>query len=238
MRGQLILIEGLDRSGKSTQAQVLADRLNGLRAGSECALFKFPDRSTATGKIINRYLTDPAFSLPDQVAHLLFSANRWERARELRELLQNGHFVVMDRYVYSGIAYSLAKLLLLTQADSGTSLLPPPLPSAEMSLQRWLQGPDAGLPKPDLTLLLTLDVDTISQRKGWGEERYELLEFQKRVKACFLSILDPHIDQSICILDVNNLSIDQVSEKIWTELESRGVNRLTSEPILVLFSDM
>ncbi|RKP29893.1 P-loop containing nucleoside triphosphate hydrolase protein [Metschnikowia bicuspidata] len=102
MRGRLFLFEGLDRTGKSTQAQLLADELQGR-------LYMFPDRSTPIGEAINRFLTDLSFDLSDESVHLLFSANRWERASEIERLLSGGTHVVMDRYVYSGIAYSLAK---------------------------------------------------------------------------------------------------------------------------------
>ncbi|KAF3988340.1 hypothetical protein FT663_02374 [Candidozyma haemuli var. vulneris] len=198
MRGTLILIEGLDRSGKSTQGEILAGKLN-------AELVKFPDRSTPIGQIINQYLTDKSFSLPDQAAHLLFSANRWELASKLTELLRSGKNVVMDRYIYSGIAYSLAKK------------------GAEMDSYDWLYGPDRGLPKPDLTLFLTISLEELSNRKGYGEERYEQIEFQKKVKACFLNILDSS-DPSIAIVDVDGLPIDQVTTKLWAEIEKRDLH--------------
>lgn len=205
MRGSLILIEGLDRSGKLTQAEILASKL-------KADLVKFPDRLTPIGQIINRYLTDKNFDLPDQSAHLLFSANRWERANQLEETLRSGKNVVMDRYIYSGIAYSLAKN------------------GAEMDSYDWLYGPDRGLPKPDLTLFLTISLEELSSRKGYGEERYEQIEFQKKVKKSFLKILD-HEDPAIAIVDVEGLSIDQVTVKLWAEVEKRGAQKLIDREI-------
>lgn len=205
MRGSLILIEGLDRSGKLTQAEILASKL-------KADLVKFPDRLTPIGQIINRYLTDKNFDLPDQSAHLLFSANRWEQANHLEETLRSGKNVVMDRYIYSGIAYSLAKK------------------GAEMDSYDWLYGPDRGLPKPDLTLFLTISLEELSNRKGYGEERYEQIEFQKKVKGSFLRILD-HEDPAIAIVDVEGLSIDQVTLKLWAEVEKRGLGELIDREI-------
>lgn len=83
-RGQLILIEGLDRSGKSTQASILASKF------PKSKLIKFPDRSTSIGKLINEYLTNKQFQLSDQSAHLLFLANRWELNEEIIDLLNQG----------------------------------------------------------------------------------------------------------------------------------------------------
>lgn len=188
MRGRLIVIEGLDRSGKSTQAQRLADRLS-------ARMFKFPDRLTPIGKLINEYLTNPDFDLPDEAAHLLFSANRWEVARDMEKILALGTSIVLDRYVYSGIAYSLAK--------------------AALNDYDWLYSPDKGLPKPDLVLFLTILLAELGLRKGWGDERYEKEAFQHEVRRCFLQILRPDDDPTVVIADVEGLLIEQVTDKLW-----------------------
>lgn len=214
-RGQLILIEGLDRTGKSTQGAVLNQRIPNSK------LIKFPDRSTNIGKIINNYLVDETFTLSDQSAHLLFLANRWELANSIIEDLQRGIFIILDRYVYSGLAYSLAKLRMSKEASN------------EMSDKNWLFSPDKGLPKPDLTLFLTIDLEELGNRKGWGEERYEKQEFQKEVKSCFLEVLDQN-DPSVCIVDVNNQDIPQVSETIWNIVERANANKLIDSSIKTL----
>lgn len=204
MRGNLILIEGLDRSGKSTQAQILTDRL-------DAKLIKFPDRSTTIGQIINKFLTDESFVLSDESVHLLFSANRWEKAAEIERFLQEGKHVIMDRYVYSGIAYSLAK-------ENPREVA-------------WLYGPDIGLPKPDLTFFLTVSMKELGSRKGWGEERYEKEQFQLKVKECFLQILNPATDLSVEIVDVNGLDIEGAKAKLWTILQQHGCDELTEKKL-------
>jgi len=78
-RGAFIVIEGLDRSGKSTQCARLAARLEA--AGKPVKSVKFPDRTTAIGKMINAYLQSES-EVDDQTIHLLFSANRWELAND------------------------------------------------------------------------------------------------------------------------------------------------------------
>ncbi|KAK6891297.1 Thymidylate kinase [Candida tropicalis] len=217
-RGQLILIEGLDRSGKSTQASILASKFTSSQ------LIKFPDRSTPIGKLINEYLTNKSFSLNDQSAHLLFSANRWELNQQIQELLNKGYFVILDRYIYSGISYTLAKNEINDESiSSGKN-------SKQLGDVDWLLAPDKGLPKPDLTLFLTLDLEEISKRKGWGDERYELQQFQAKVKDCFLQVLDTK-DPSICIVDVGEKNIDQVSKQLWDIIESKNKHLLIDEPI-------
>ena len=198
-RGKLILIEGLDRTGKTTQCNILYKKLQ-----PNCKLLKFPERSTRIGGLINEYLTDDSFQLSDQAIHLLFSANRWEIVDKIKKDLLEGKNIVMDRYVYSGVAYSAAK---------GTN---------GMDLDCCLQ-PDVGLLKPDLTLFLsTQDVDNNAEKSGFGDERYETVKFQEKVKQTFMKLLDKEIrkgDESITIVDVTNKDIQEVEALIWQIVE-------------------
>lgn len=198
-RGLLILVEGLDRTGKSTQVSILSDKLE-----PNADVVKFPERTTPVGQLINKYLTDKSFQLPDQSIHLLFSANRWEFSQKLQKILLSGKHVIMDRYVYSGLAYSLAKGI--TGMDFN-----------------WCLQPDKGLIRPDLLFFLynTDSLDTVS-REGFGEERYESLAFQDKVKEQFLNVLkrlENYPQQSttsrLKMINVTNRSIDEVSKTIW-----------------------
>lgn len=106
-RGALIIIEGVDRSGKSTQCRKLVGSLESK--GIKAKLINFPDRSTHTGGLINKYLTEKNCSLNDKAIHLLFSANRWESYDKMKDLLNQGCTLIVDRYSYSGIAFSSVK---------------------------------------------------------------------------------------------------------------------------------
>ena len=75
-RGALIVLEGLDRSGKSSQSSRMISYLEGLGVSAE--LWRFPDRSTCVGQMISSYLANKS-ELDDRTIHLLFSANRWEK---------------------------------------------------------------------------------------------------------------------------------------------------------------
>ncbi|KAK7687663.1 hypothetical protein QCA50_008878 [Cerrena zonata] len=87
-RGAFIVIEGLDRSGKSTQTESLIKRLE--QADVSAKLIKFPDRTTPIGKMIDAYLKSES-ELDDHVVHLLFSANRWELASSIIKTLEQGN---------------------------------------------------------------------------------------------------------------------------------------------------
>lgn len=75
-RGALIVLEGLDRSGKTSQSSRLLTYLEGR--GHSVELWRFPDRSTSVGQMISSYLSNKS-QLDDHTIHLLFSANRWEK---------------------------------------------------------------------------------------------------------------------------------------------------------------
>ncbi|PWN40546.1 hypothetical protein IE81DRAFT_335230 [Ceraceosorus guamensis] len=159
-RGALIVVEGLDRAGKSTQVERLVKAL-------DARLVKFPDRTTPIGRMLDSYLTQKS-ELDDRAVHLLFSANRWELAPSIRQDLEAGKTVICDRYAFSGIAYSTAKGLPFD----------------------WCLAPDATLPAPDLTIFLTISPSAAAERGGYGAERYEDREMQLKVKSVFEDVED------------------------------------------------
>ena len=106
-RGALIVFEGCDRSGKTTQVTRLVERLN--KAGKPAVMMRFPDRTTSIGSVINSYLGCKK-ELDDHVVHLLFSANRWEVERDIVSAIKSGTTICIDRYAFSGVAFSAAKV--------------------------------------------------------------------------------------------------------------------------------
>ncbi|KAM9184220.1 thymidylate kinase isoform 1-T1 [Mergus octosetaceus] len=108
-RGALIALEGVDRAGKSTQGRRLVEA---LRAGGHRAdLLRFPERTTEIGRLLGAYLAGEK-DVEDHAVHLLFSANRWEHVPSMKEKLRQGVTLVVDRYAFSGVAFTSAKELL------------------------------------------------------------------------------------------------------------------------------
>lgn len=140
--------EGLDQSGKQTQAERVRDHVT-ARA-RECRLLSFPDYETAIGAEISRALHGEREYGPD-VMQLMYVANRYERRAEMTRWLQEGFVLVSDRYLASSIAYGEAQ-----------GLDP-----------EWLRDMQRFLPKPDLTILLDIAPETAVQRKATGRDRYE-----------------------------------------------------------------
>jgi dTMP kinase len=103
------------------------------------------------------YLTTngPTGSVDDRAIHLLFSANRWESAPKLASTLASGTNIVCDRYAYSGVAFTSAKVEEDRSSMSG----------GELTLE-WCMGPDCGLPAPDCVIFLDLDQEEAEKRGG------------------------------------------------------------------------
>jgi dTMP kinase len=161
MEGLLIAFEGLDQSGKQTQAELLRDRLK--QSGRKARLVSFPDYGTSIGEEIARALAGEREYGPD-VMQLLYVANRYERKDDLKRWLDGGLILVCDRYMASSVAYGEAFGL-----DPA-----------------WLIDMQKYLPQPALTIMLDITPDTAVQRKAVDRDRYERdLELLARVRKSY-----------------------------------------------------
>ncbi|KAJ5182957.1 hypothetical protein N7492_000573 [Penicillium capsulatum] len=194
-RGALIVVEGLDRAGKSSQCEMLHTYLT--EQGHAVKYIRFPDRTTPIGKLIDSYLRGSS-NQEDHSIHLLFSANRWEIAKSIEDDIARGTTVIVDRYSYSGAVYSAAK------ANPSLSL-------------DWAWQPEVGLPRPDICLFLSISADEAAKRGGFGAERYEHEAMQTRVRALFRDLFDRQPD--ICTVDAGR-SLEEVSRDLQTAVTS------------------
>jgi dTMP kinase len=161
MPGHLIAFEGLDQSGKQTQAEILRDRLK--QGGHKARLVSFPDYGTSIGEEIARALQGEREYGPD-VMQLLYVANRYERKPDLGRWLDGGLILVCDRYVASSIAYGEAQGL-----D-----------------EAWLTDMQRFLPPPSLTIMLDIQPHTAVERKSVDRDRYERdLAMLRRVRESY-----------------------------------------------------
>ncbi|KAF4611258.1 hypothetical protein D9613_006594 [Agrocybe pediades] len=198
-RAPFIVIEGLDRSGKTTQTSRLYARLK--ETGTQANLIKFPDRTTTIGQMIDSYLRS-ASELDDRAVHLLFSANRWELASMIEKSLIAGTPVVCDRYAFSGITFSGSKV-----NSEGEPLLP----------FEWCRSPDIGLPAPDIVFFFDITPEKAKERGGYGEERYEKEEMQLRVRDSFHRI-GREMGTTWVTIDAGR-ERDQVEQDVWKLVE-------------------
>jgi len=135
-KGKIIVIEGIDKAGKTTQANLLMRKFK-----SKCVKFDFPDYTTPIGKEIKQFL-DGKRVYSDQVKMMLLSANRWEKKTEIDSVIAKGTTVIMNRYYQSNLVYGVSKGLELD----------------------WLVALDEGLPKADLVIVIDIKTDTLVTR--------------------------------------------------------------------------
>jgi dTMP kinase len=159
--GHLIAFEGLDQSGKQTQAELLRDHLKSQ--GRKARLVSFPDYGTSIGEEIARALSNERDYGPD-VMQLLYVANRYEKTSDLQRWLDGGLILVSDRYTASSVAYGEAQGL-----DPA-----------------WLIDIQKFLPPASLTILLDIAPETAVKRKSVDRDRYERdLAMQARVRESY-----------------------------------------------------
>lgn len=161
-RGLFVVLEGIDHSGKTTLAAMLATAL--ASAGRQVLPMRFPDYTLASGAELKAYLLS-RLDLDAAAAHTLFVANRAEAAAAIREAVAAGKFVVCDRYVHSGVAYSVAKGLDL---DECFRL-------------------EAHLPRPDATFHLDITPQE-SEKRGFDGQRHDDVAFLQLVRDAYAAI--------------------------------------------------
>lgn len=163
-RGLLIVLEGIDQCGKTTISKLLKNKLEELNL--KTIIQTFPDKSTLIGNVINSYLQGNT-KLSPQESHLLYSINRHEKKNFMEEKLYNNYNIICDRYIFSGIAYSLANGL-----DYNFCL-----------------NTEQYLIKPDLTFYFDISIsETNKRRKSLKTDIYETSNFQSKVKEAYSKI--------------------------------------------------
>ena len=163
--GVFIVIEGLDGSGKTTQATLLAGRLS---KEYPVLLTAEPSKGKIGTFIRERCLYEQK-RLPTEAEALLFAADRIEHMRsELKPALDEGKLVICDRYVYSSLAY---------QGSAGLSL-------------EWIKTINARALQPDFSLFLDVSPERVLERLQRKKSVMETLETQQKVRDVYLKYVE------------------------------------------------
>jgi len=199
----LLTFEGIDGSGKSTQARRLRDRLQA--AGYETLLVREPG-GTDFSERVRSLLLDSSVNVQPFAELLLFSAARAQLVAErIRPALDAGQIVICDRFYDSTTAYQGAGRGV---ADPGW-------------LQAFHRRVTDGL-VPDRTYLVEVDLDTARHRRDdpADADRMEAAgsAFYERVAAAYAELAEAHPDR-IVRLD-GRASIDELETSVWTDVES------------------
>ena len=216
----LVVLEGLDGAGKSTQFKRLKSYLE--EKCGELEYIHFPRYDAPIyGGLISKFLRGGFGALDavhPQLVALLFAEDRHAAAPAIQRTLDGGGTVLLDRYVYSNIAYQCAKLSNPEEAED---------------LREWILNTEYGaygIPQPDLNIFLDVPIGFVesnlnAQRDGSDREYLKGssdiheadIEFQKRVRAIYRrqAQLDPHFTVVDCSdKDGGILSPDEIFDRV------------------------
>ena len=160
-RGKFICVEGADKIGKTTLALALANYLKAPK-------LQFPTRKGKIGQILNSFLEGSITFKNLRSSHYLFSIDRWEMQDKIKEYLDNGTTIIVDRYNMSGYVYTVCQ---------------------NQAAKSWAKNADQGLILPDVYIVVhDPDPEALALRNesSVSNERYEKADFQKKVNTQFV----------------------------------------------------
>lgn len=223
----LIVLEGLDGAGKSTQIDLLEQMISGR--GKRCRRIHFPRFDAPVyGPLIARFLRGELGSIDSvdpYIVALLFAGDRADIAVEFRQQLNDGEYLLVDRYVDSNVAYQCAKL-----SD----------PQSQTELKQWIYDLEYAhnrIPHPDVTLFLDVPfeftLDSLAKNRSGHDREYlngaddiheSSLDLQRNVRNIYLSLA--RTDSSIKVIDCADSNGRMASpDEIFNKIE-RAVSHL------------
>ncbi|HHY78254.1 MAG TPA: dTMP kinase [Clostridiales bacterium] len=190
-KGVLIVFEGIDQSGKGTQSKLFVNKLRAQ--GYKAEYMHFHDVNTPLGKEIQMFLEGKRH-YSSEARQLLFTANRYEKAQYIKSKLDEVDFLIIDRYIPSGLAYGLANGLDLD----------------------WMIGLESKLPQPDIVVLIDISTKTSSNRKKENKrDVYEKnLDYLNKVKDAYYHLASKF---NYIIVD-GEREIELVHEEVWRKV--------------------
>lgn len=194
----LVVLEGIDGSGTTTQARRLVERL--AAAGRPAHLTREPSDGPV-GRLLREMLTGAHAPVDRTTLGLLFAADRADHLqREIEPALARGEVVVSDRYLHSSLAY---------QADA--------------SERSWVATLNERARRADLAILLEVDAEVAARRRadaGRDEEIFDQLDTQRRVARNYREVFEALAGRERAVVLDGSGTLDEVAEAIWREVEA------------------
>ncbi len=220
-RGKIIVIEGTDCSGKETQSKRLVERLK--EDGKKVVQLSFPCYDTPTGKIVGgpylgkpeigeSYFGEEALTLDPKITCLYFAADRKYNMTKVNEYLDDGYYVILDRYVTSNLAHQGGKI-----KDQ----------KERYKIYSWIDKLEYDLlelPKPDITIFLHVPYEYAKELKknranlDIHEKSEDHLRNAERSYLEIASIYNWYRVE--CIRDNKLRTIEDISDEIYEKIES------------------
>ncbi len=186
--GKIIVLEGIDKSGKTTQSKLLVDYVNSMTSLNAVQM-NFPNYSTFSGIEIHRHLKGQTLYNPHAL-HVLFTLNRYEEKPVIERLLDEGMIIVMNRYYQSNIIYGLAD---------------------GITRHEWLESLDGEMPQANLIIILDISVEESMSRNLNPDVNEQDKNYLRKVRSYFIRYADAY---GWKIVDANNKSKEDIHSEV------------------------
>ena len=225
-RGKIIVIEGTDCSGKATQSELLLKRLND--DGYKAISISFPCYDSPTGKIVGgaylgkeeigeSYFGEEALTLDPKIASLYYAADRKYNMTKVNDYLDQGYYVILDRYVTSNLAHQGGKI-----ADRDERFY---MYQWIDKLEYWLLE----LPKPDETIFLHVPYDfakELKKNRKSTDIHENSEEHLKNAERSYIELSELYNWSKIeCVQDNRLRSIEDINDEIYDLILTKEKNK-------------
>ncbi len=222
-RGKLIVIEGTDCSGKETQSKLLIERLK--KEGIKIARRSFPMYDTPTGKIVGAdLLGKPAMGesvfeesfleINPKVRALYYAADRLYNIEPIKEMLNSGINVILDRYVTSNMAYQAAEFETKEE---------------KIEMMKWsakLEYELLELPEPDLVIFLYMPyqytIELLNKRKNLPDKNEKDEKLLRNSEITYSLMSEKYNFEVVhCIKDDKIRSVESINNDIYNIIKNK-----------------
>ena len=169
MEGKFIVFEGIDKSGKETQAKMLYDYLH--NKGIPVTYTEEPTDKNAIGRLIKKWLVGQATITSGEAITLMYTADRFEHLKKtIIPSLNTGKNVICDRYFYSTIAYE----------------------SAIFGMDKeWIRTLHKDIRKPDVVIFIDIDPEiSLKRKRALPNDRLEKVDLLKKVREAYKELIN------------------------------------------------
>ncbi len=221
-KGFLLVIEGIDASGKATQVKKIVERLE--KENEDVEYIKFPRYDSQFGSLVGKYLRGEfgeKEEVPVEVRCLLYTLDRYQFKEEIKGYLREGKIVVSDRYLESNIAYQTAEHIGKDRKE----------------LISWIEDVESRLPQSDLVIFLDVSPkeayhlhDQKSLREYMGNDERDIHEavsdFQEKVYENYLKLTceKEHWVKVNCVEDGKLRGIEDIHKELWEKIDRELLN--------------
>lgn len=192
--GKIIVLEGLDKSGKTTQSKLLVDYISSATS-LKAVQMNFPNYSTFSGIEIHRHLKGQTLYNPHAL-HVLFTLNRYEEKPVIERLIGDGSIVVMNRYYQSNIIYGLAD---------------------GITRHEWLESLDREMPQANLIIILDISVEESMSRNPNPDLNEQDKNYLRKVRSYFIKYADAY---GWKIVNAGNKSKEEIHREVVKIVEN------------------